>query len=106
MRQPKATAPWMPTKEFYVKADVAALQALFRSEANAAQQARAVEYILGTICGVREMSYRAGPDGVTDTAFAEGRRFVGSQLVTISNMSKTDIEDKIYGKPEYRRKPK
>ncbi len=92
----------MPTKAFYQKADVAALQALFRAEANADQQERVVEYILGTICGVREMSYRAGPDSASDTAFAEGRRFVGSQLMSIAKMSKEDIENKVLVKSEHR----
>jgi len=89
--KPKSSAPWMPVK--YVKADVAALQAMRRGEANADQQVRALEYILETICDRNGMSFRPGPDGARETDFAEGRRFVGNQIVKLVNLPLSKIKD-------------
>ena len=91
MPQPKSSAPWKPVK--YVKADVAAIQAMKRGEATADQQIRAIEYIVGTISDRNGMSFRPGPDGDRDTAFAEGRRFVGNQIVKLTNLPMSKIKD-------------
>ena len=77
----------------YVKADVAALQAMRRGEATPDQQIRAMDYIVGTVSDRNGMSYRPGPDGVTDTAFAEGRRFVGNQIVKLTNTPLSKINE-------------
>ncbi len=92
MPQPKATAPWMPVA--YKKADVAALQAMRRGEANADQQVRALEFILDTICDRNGMSFRPGGlEGDRDSAFAEGRRFVGNQIVKLTKLPLSKIKD-------------
>lgn len=91
MARPVSSAPWMPVQ--YKKADVAALQAMRRGEANADQQLRALEYILDTICDRTGMSFRPGPDGARDTDFAEGRRFVGNQIVKLTNLPLSKIKD-------------
>ena len=92
MPRPKATAPWMPVE--YKKADVAALQAMRRGEANADQQIRAMEFILDTICDRNGMSYRPGGlEGDRDTALAEGRRFVGNQIVKLTKLPLSKIKD-------------
>lgn len=70
---PWKPAPWEP-------ADVAAIQALARGDATADQQRRALDYIINNIAGTYDLSYR--PDSDRDTAFAEGKRFVGLQIVT------------------------
>ena len=90
--EPKSSAPWMPIK--YVKADVAALQAMRRGEANADQQKRAMEFILETICDRHGMSFRpGGPEGARDTDFAEGRRFVGNQIVKLTKLQLGKIKE-------------
>lgn len=92
MPQPKSSAPWMPVK--YLKADVAAIQAMKRGEATADQQVRAIEFIVGTISDRNGMSYRpGGVDGARDTTFAEGRRFVGNQIVKLTNIPLSKIRD-------------
>lgn len=92
MPQPKASPPWLPVK--YRKADVAAIQAMRRGEATADQQQRAFEYLLVTICDRNGMSYRpGGPEGDRDTAFAEGRRFVGNQIVKLANLPLSEIKE-------------
>ena len=75
----------MPVK--YRKADVSALQAMRRGEANADLQKRAMEFILNTVCDRNGMSFRpGGPEGARETDFAEGRRFVGNQIVKLTNI--------------------
>ena len=85
----------MPVK--YVKADAAALQAMRRGEATPDQQLRALEYIVETICDRNGMSFRPGPEGARDTDFAEGRRFVGNQIVKLTNMPLNKIEEEQTG---------
>ena len=62
-------------------ADIFALQALERGTANAAQQKRAVAFIEVVLCAADRMSfYPGGEDGKRASDFAEGKRWVGSQL--------------------------
>ncbi len=91
MPSPKASAPWMPVK--YVKADAAALQAMKRGEATPDQQVRAMEFIVGKISDRNGMSFRPGPDGARETDFAEGKRFVGNQIVKLTNIPLSKIKD-------------
>lgn len=77
----------------YTKADVAALQAWRRGEATADQQRRSAEFVVFAISDRDGMSYRPGLDGGRDTAFAEGRRFVGNQIVKLTNLSLSKIKD-------------
>lgn len=72
-------APWE-------NADVSALKALARGVANEGQQKRAINYILGTLSGTYEHTYVPGPGGERDTAFANGRRYVGLQIVKLVNL--------------------
>ena len=78
-------SPWRPPG--YEDADVAAIQALSRGTANMEQQKRALTWIIERAAGTYDMSYRpGGPEGERDTVFAEGRRFVGNQLVKMTKL--------------------
>lgn len=77
-------APWKPAP--YDPADAAAIQALQTGVATRDQQKRALTWLINTACGTYDMSYRPGQDGDRDTAFAEGRRSVGLQLVKLCNI--------------------
>lgn len=79
---PKAE-PWKPPH--YEIEDAGAIQALLRGDAQAHQQQRALAYIIESLCGTYDMSYR--PSGDRDTCFAEGKRFVGNQLVKLSKIN-------------------
>lgn len=79
---PKAE-PWKPPH--WDKADAGAIQALMRGEAAPHQQQRALAYIIEMLCGTYDMSFR--PAGDRDTCFAEGKRFVGNQLVKLSKLN-------------------
>jgi hypothetical protein len=86
MRAPAWPWPWeMPgTIE---DADVYALQALARGEANASQQKRCLELIGDKLCQTERMSFYPGADdGRRASDFAEGRRWVGIQMARILRM--------------------
>lgn len=72
-------APWFPVP--YDLADVNAVRALQAGTASAEQQQRALKWIVQNACGTYELSYR--PTSDRDTSFAEGRRFVGLQIVKL-----------------------
>lgn len=74
-------APWKPPA--FEDADVAAFQALQRGNANPEQQKRALAWVIEKAAGTYDLSYRPGAEGQRDTDFAEGRRFVGLQLVKL-----------------------
>ena len=61
-----------------------AIVAVAQGIANEEQQKIAIDAILVDICGVHDLSYR--PDdlgGERDTVFAEGKRFVASQMLSL-----------------------
>lgn len=61
--------------------DATALQALQRGEANADQQKRALDWIIEVGASTYQPTFHPGePDA---SAFAEGRRFVGMQIVKL-----------------------
>lgn len=71
-------APWIPTP--WEPADASALQALMRGDCPPNLQVRAIKFIL-QMTGLRDLSYRYGAqEGERDTAFAEGKRFIGLQI--------------------------
>lgn len=71
--------PWKPAE--YKPADAGALKALVAGQATDEQQQGALKFIVEVLCRHDEMSYF--PDSDRDTAFAEGRRFVGNQIVKL-----------------------
>jgi len=90
MKAPEG-APWAPVE--YEDADIGAFKSLVLGEATEEQQRRALKFIVEEICKTYDLSYR--PDSERDSAFAEGKRFVGLQIVkltklNLSAMRKTD----------------
>ena len=84
-KKPKAPLPWHPAD--YQPEDTAAIKALAAGNANDGQQKRALNWIVYTLCGTYDLSYRPHADGERDTAFAEGKRFVGLQLVKMTKIT-------------------
>jgi len=75
-------APWRPAG--YEDADIAAWQAIARGAATPDQQKRALTWLIEKAAGTYDLSFRPGPqEGERDTVFAEGRRFVGLQIVKL-----------------------
>lgn len=84
-----SSKPWMPAA--YDDNDVAAIRALARGEATVAQQVHALQYIVETLAGYYDISFRPEPDGgAMGMAFHEGRRFVGAQLVKLTKLVRKD----------------
>lgn len=81
MKKPDAS-PWKPFD--WEPADVVAIQALSRGEATPDQQKRALDYVIGA-AGTYDLSYR--PNSDRDTAFAEGKRHVGLQIVKLLKLN-------------------
>jgi hypothetical protein len=77
---PKAE-PWKPSD--YNVADVAAVQAVAYGRATEDQQRHAFKYMVEMLCGTYDLSYRSA--NPYDTSFAEGKRFVGLQLVKLAD---------------------
>lgn len=76
------TRPWFPAP--YEDTDTYALKAVAKGEATDIQQRRAMNWIINTLCGTYDLSYR--PDSDRDTVFAEGKRHVGMQIVKHINL--------------------
>jgi hypothetical protein len=73
--------PWLPPD--HDEAAIYAIRALASGTANDGQQKTAwayLMYVTGASEEFADLSYRTGPQGDRDTAFAEGKRFVGLQL--------------------------
>lgn len=77
-----------PTKPpDYDSNDIAAFKALEAGAASPEQQKRALRWTLVGAADLYGLSYRnGGEDGRRATDFAEGRRFVGAQIVKMVNM--------------------
>lgn len=106
MTKPKAppSAAFAPAD--YHPADVSSIQALHRGEATPDQQKQALAFIVGTIAEKDGLSWRPGADGAWQTAFAEGRRFVGLQIVKMLNMSLRDLVKKELENVSGQRRPR
>ena len=76
---------WKPVD--YSEAVVLAFKSLATGTANDIQQKLALDWLITTAAGTYELSFRSDSDGgERETAFAEGRRFVGLQVVKMVNM--------------------
>lgn len=58
-----------------------------RGDATKDQQQRALKFVIESLAGTYEVSYRPGAEGARDTDFAEGRRFVGLQIVKMLKLN-------------------
>ncbi|MBM4199753.1 MAG: hypothetical protein FJ189_00500 [Gammaproteobacteria bacterium] len=84
--KPAPWSPWVPPK--YEIHDVVAIQAVAGGTATPEQQQAAMRYIVDNLAGTYGMSYCPGDgDGRRDSDFAEGRRFVGLQLVKLIKLN-------------------
>ncbi len=81
----KPVLPWEPAK-YDAPGVTGAIKALNAGNANEGQQKLALMWILNDVCGIRDLSFRPGVDGERDTAFAEGKRFVGLQIAKQFNL--------------------
>lgn len=84
--KPAPWSPWVPPK--YEIHHVVSIQAVANGTATAEQQKEAMRFIIEDVAASYNMSYcPGGEDGRRDSDFAEGRRFVGSQLVKLIKLN-------------------
>lgn len=74
--------PWHPTA--YEAEDVYALQNLAKGKAGEHQQIKLLNFIVHRLCGTYQPTFI--PDSERETAFAEGKRNVGLELVKLINL--------------------
>ena len=83
--------PWKPCE--WEQPDAAAVQAVAYGRATEDQQRRAIKFIVENLCGTFDLSFRPSSD--RDTAFAEGKRFVGLQIVKFTNLNLARLRGKV-----------
>lgn len=77
--------PWTPAQ--YRKSDAYAFKALQRGDATAEQQKAVLYWLIHNCADTYNMSFRpGGVEGQRETDFAEGKRFVGNQIVKLVNI--------------------
>lgn len=74
---PKQYKPYHPPE--YDKTVVIAFQMLQKGEAAPHQQQLVLDYVINNIAHTYDMSYF--PESQRDTDFAEGKRFVGNEII-------------------------
>ena len=89
MTKERTSAPWMPAD--YTLAIPTAIQALMSGTAEEHQQQLAMKWIIETLCGTYDMSFRA--DNIRETDFAEGKRYVGNQIVKLSKLNVSRLKE-------------
>lgn len=75
-----------------------ALKSLASGTASAEQQKIAVKYIVEDLAGAGGLSYEPGEGGDRDTAFREGRRFVGLRIKEEVHLSDAALKRRHEGK--------
>ena len=88
-------APWKPAP--YGLEQAGAIQALARGDAAPHQQQLALKWIVETVCGYYDISFRPGGlEGERESNFAEGKRHVGAQVVKMTrlNLSRLKKEER------------
>jgi hypothetical protein len=83
-------APPQITPPLYEAADIAAIQALQVGEATAYQQKRALDWIIRQAAVTYDLSF--SPESDRLTALAEGRRYVGLQIVKLLALNPTSFK--------------
>lgn len=87
-RAPAVPASWHPTA--YNLAELSAVRAVAAGTADEFAQRRAIKWIIEKAAGTYEPSYRG--DAGAETFHAEGRRYVGMQIVKLLNMPADVLE--------------
>ena len=68
-----------------IKSEISALQALFRGEAQAHQQNLALQFIVADLAQAYDRTFDPASDRLS--AFAEGRRFVGLEILRLLDVN-------------------
>lgn len=91
MIKPLPAAPADQPAAFDI-ADAAAVKAVYRGEGSPEQQKRAMDWVVKSAANMPGISFRAGDSHAT--AFLEGRRFVGAQILSLLTLNMDDLRKK------------
>lgn len=86
--------PWLPAK--YTVAEVAAIQAMHRGDADEYQQKCALRWIIESAARAGDELYfptDADNDGRRDTDYALGKRYVGNQIIKLTLLDLKTLKD-------------
>lgn len=85
----RGDAAWLPWRWEDDVPGAAAVQAVADGRADADAQQLAIKTIVEKLCATYDMSY--SPDSERDSAFAEGKRFVGLQIAKLIRLNYSTI---------------
>lgn len=88
---PRKSDPWMPALYDDGGHIIASVKAWAAGTASETQQQTAFRWVVEVLCGYYDLSFR--PDdkgGPRATDFAEGKRFVGLQIVKMTKLVQTE----------------
>jgi hypothetical protein len=92
----RGDAPWLPWQWEDNLPGAVAIQAVAAGQADEAQQKLALTTIVEMICQTYDLSY--SPDSERDSAFAEGKRFVGLQIAKLTKLNYSNVKrDRTHG---------
>ena len=83
MTKPKISNPWDECQ--WEVADASAIQALFRGDADEAQQKRAINFIVNSASATPYLAYDAKSE--RNTTYALGKQFVGHLIVRLMRLN-------------------
>jgi hypothetical protein len=86
----RGEAPWLPWQWEDDLPGAVAIQAVALGTADEDQQKRAIQTIVEGLCQTYELSF--SPDSERDSAFAEGKRFVGLQIAKLTKLNYTKVK--------------
>lgn len=92
--RPTAADPWCPIqlRPEFTKAHASLVKQLFAGTLDQEGQRQVVRFLVEDLCGTYDLSYR--PESERNTVFAEGKRFIGMELVKLSKINLSLIKDK------------
>lgn len=86
----RGDAPWLPWRWEDDVAGARSIQAVAEGVADEVQQRLAIKTIVEQLCATYDLSY--SPDSERDSAFAEGKRFVGLQVAKLTKLNYTNVK--------------
>lgn len=88
--------PWLPVqlRPGFKKHHAAFVQAFARGDLDKEGQIQLFDFLINIHCGTYDLSFREDKDGgERATNFAEGKRFIGMELVKLSKLNLSLLKD-------------
>jgi hypothetical protein len=95
-KKPPIALPWLPIqlRPGFKKHHAVFVQQFARGELDKEGQIQLYDFLVTTLCGTYDLSFREDKDGGDRaTNFAEGKRFIGMELVKLSKLNLSLLKD-------------